>query len=284
MKINICKTIVVGLLSTLLMAQPASARRFRLFGIPSFGGGETIDLVYDLPDRDPFVKDGNNLDVGYLNGKTKSGYVLYYGSSYRLLDQSDISVLTRALGFNPTAKHRAAYLAEHGAEIAAAEAEVKAERAKKDAMLASGRMIERAPGESNADYSVRVAAFMKARHARQESAKSASLPDPATASASQNASGRSGSGVVFIVLLLLGIGFAKRRKLFELISASLAHSNSARGANGGSSVADDRSFSFDQRVARELDALRTRQNEPDSPVGAPAGPAPTVRGFGRKLA
>lgn len=88
-----------------IFASGAEARKVRLFAIPGFGGGETIDLVYDLPNTAAFLRDGKALDLGYLNGST-SGYVLYNGDRYTKLSHADIASLKATLGFDPTTKHR----------------------------------------------------------------------------------------------------------------------------------------------------------------------------------
>lgn len=72
----------VAVLFSAIFVSEAEARRSRFFVTPGFGGGETIDLVYDLPDKEPFLRDGEALDLGYLNSGDKSGYVLYRGERY----------------------------------------------------------------------------------------------------------------------------------------------------------------------------------------------------------
>ncbi|MCZ7488367.1 hypothetical protein [Rhizobium rhizogenes] len=89
-----------------IFVSEAEARKSRLFAIPGFGGGETIDLVYDLPDSEPFLRDGEAFDVGYLNSGDRSGYVLYRGERYSRLSDADIARLKATLGFDPTTKDR----------------------------------------------------------------------------------------------------------------------------------------------------------------------------------
>ncbi|MCZ7480391.1 hypothetical protein [Rhizobium rhizogenes] len=89
-----------------IFVSEAEARKSRFFAIPGFGGGETIDLVYDLPDSEPFLRDGEAFDVGYLNSGDRSGYVLYRGERYSRLSDADIARLKATLGFDPTTKDR----------------------------------------------------------------------------------------------------------------------------------------------------------------------------------
>lgn len=96
----------VAVLFSALFVSEAEARRSRFFVIPGFGGGETIDLVYDLPDNEPFLRDGEAFDVGYLNSGDRSGYVLYRGERYSKLSDADIARLKATLGFDPTTKDR----------------------------------------------------------------------------------------------------------------------------------------------------------------------------------
>lgn len=96
---------VVVLFSAIFVSE-AEARRSRFFAVPGFGGGETIDLVYDLPDNEPFLRDGEAFDIGYLNSGDRSGYVLYRGERYSKLSDADIARLKATLGFDPTTKDR----------------------------------------------------------------------------------------------------------------------------------------------------------------------------------
>ena len=96
----------VAVLFSALFVSEAEARRSRFFVIPGFGDGETIDLVYDLPDNEPFLRDGEAFDVGYLNSGDRSGYVLYRGERYSKLSDADIARLKATLGFDPTTKDR----------------------------------------------------------------------------------------------------------------------------------------------------------------------------------
>ncbi len=96
----------VGFLFSAIFVSEAEARKSRFFAIPGFGGGETIDLVYDLPDNTPFLRDGEAFDIGYLNSGDRSGYVLYRGERYSRLSDADIARLKATLGFDPTTKDR----------------------------------------------------------------------------------------------------------------------------------------------------------------------------------
>ncbi|TRB06145.1 hypothetical protein EXN61_13155 [Agrobacterium tumefaciens] len=96
----------VAVLFSAIFVNEAEARKSRFFAIPGFGGGETIDLVYDLLDNEPFLRDGEAFDVGYLNSGDRSGYVLYRGERYSRLSDADIARLKATLGFDPTTKDR----------------------------------------------------------------------------------------------------------------------------------------------------------------------------------
>jgi hypothetical protein len=97
---------LAGFLFFTMFASTADAKRFRFF--PGFsGGGETIDLVYDLPNQPPFVRDGKAFNVGYLNSRKGNAYVLYHGNGYIKLGEREIAALRAVLGFDPTARHRA---------------------------------------------------------------------------------------------------------------------------------------------------------------------------------
>ncbi|MBO0130933.1 hypothetical protein [Agrobacterium burrii] len=96
----------VAILFSAIFVSEAEARRSRFFAVSGFGGGETIDLVYDLPDNGPFLRDGEAFDIGYLNSGDRSGYVLYRGERYSRLSDADIARLKATLGFDPTTKDR----------------------------------------------------------------------------------------------------------------------------------------------------------------------------------
>lgn len=96
----------VGFLFSAIFVSEAEARKSRFFAVPGFGGDETIDLVYDLPDNEPFLRDGEAFDIGYLNSGDRSGYVLYRGERYSRLSDADIARLKATLGFDPTTKDR----------------------------------------------------------------------------------------------------------------------------------------------------------------------------------
>lgn len=96
----------VGVLFSAIFVSEAEARKSRFFAVPGFGGGETIDLVYDLPDNEPFLRDGEAFDIGYLNSGDRSAYVLYRGERYSRLSDADIARLKATLGFDPTTKDR----------------------------------------------------------------------------------------------------------------------------------------------------------------------------------
>jgi hypothetical protein len=104
---NYIALFVVTALFFSMFSTQAEARKVRLFAVPGFGSSETIDLVYDLPDSPPFLREGKTYDIGYLNSSKGNAYVLYQGDRYAKLSDAEIATLKAALGFDPTAKHRA---------------------------------------------------------------------------------------------------------------------------------------------------------------------------------
>jgi len=144
----------LGFTLVALLASPAQARRFRI-PIPFFFGGETIDLVYDLPNEKPFVRDGAFLDIGYLNSRKGNAYVLYHGERYTKLSDGDIALFTGILGFDPTAAHRAQHTS--GAE---SETVQQAEPAHPKIQMESDNLIARRPGETTEDFAARTKAFV----------------------------------------------------------------------------------------------------------------------------
>jgi hypothetical protein len=257
----------------ILIAAPAQARRFRIFGIPTFGGGETIDLVYDLPNEETYVKDGKYLDVGFLNGRYKNGYVVYSGSRYYEIDSSEIAILTNVLGFDPTAKHRAQYTLEHADEIE----KERLERAKKDQLIREGKLIERRPGELLSEFAERRSAFV----ARIRSESASATPPETNESPSPRPPG---GGFSWGLILFVGLFFFAR-KLFSGAFARPKAAFSRGGALSSSPHLD--TASFDQRVAQRLAQLEPgNQSEKEfsttdesSSFGALSRPS----GFGRKI-
>jgi len=193
--------LLAALLCVALSAQPAQARRIFFFPIPHFGGSETIDPVYDLPDRAPFIHEGYAWDVGYLNGRSGNSYVLYHGDRYVTLDDERIALLTDELGFDPTAKHRAQYAIDHADEIARSKAEQAAERAHHDELVSSGRLMEPLPGEPHDVFVARAKAAF-AQRARDEALK----PHPlaATRPATSSSTGFWLFGLFLLVLIFAG--------------------------------------------------------------------------------
>ncbi len=95
-----------AILFSAISVNEAKARGSGFFGGSWFGGGETIDLVYDLPETELFLRNGEAYDLGYLNSDNSSGYVLYRGERYSKLTEADIARLKAMLGFDPTTKDR----------------------------------------------------------------------------------------------------------------------------------------------------------------------------------
>jgi hypothetical protein len=116
---------IAGLFFLTLFAAPAEAKRFRLFAIPGFGGGETIELVYDLPNEAPFIRDGKPYDVGYLKSRKGNAYVLYHSDRYVKLEDREIALLTMMLGFDPTAQHRAQHAPRERSDAAKPQVEAQ---------------------------------------------------------------------------------------------------------------------------------------------------------------
>lgn len=273
---NTASRATLGLLFLLATVQTAEAKRFRLFSFGGGGGGESIEQVYDLPDREPFMTDGDYVDVGYLSGSYRQSYVLYHGDRFRSLDDADLAVLKQTLGFDPTAKHREQYAIDHADEIAAAAAEKK----HKEDRIAAGLMIERRPGESSEDYAVRKAEFI-ARHRSGSSRSPFAKDTPATAEVARPDMGASeppkfGFGISILVVLAI-VGTVA----YKMSSAAFGRKQAAaEDAPGGE---DFNSLSFDERVARRLSELQNG-GAPADLAGdrATGGIRPAAPAFGRK--
>ncbi|AQR74172.1 hypothetical protein BXU08_11380 [Sphingomonas sp. LM7] len=233
------------------LAQPAEARRrFRLGGFGSSSYSEKIDKVYDLPDSDTYLHDGQYYDLGafyQVRGGTEMrpatpSFVLYNGERYVKLDESQLALIKDDLGMDPTAAYRAR---------AAIEAPVRAK---------SPNEIERRDGESMAEFRAR-ARGMAAR---------GNMP-----SDSESGTPARGGLIALLVLPVLVIGgifiFWLRRFLRRRVARVIA----ATGDTGpGMEV---HAASFDQRIASRLRELEGGQ-------GQPAAAMPAPRTFGRKLA
>lgn len=148
---------ILGFTLFAVFASPAQARRFRI-PIPFFFGGETIDLVYDLPNEQPFVRDGKFLDIGYLNSRNGNAYVLYHGDRYTKLSDGDIALFTGILGFDPTAEHRA----QHASGTESETVKPQAKPTPPNAETHNDNMIVRQPGETREDFAARTKAFVEA--------------------------------------------------------------------------------------------------------------------------
>lgn len=103
---NYLPLFVAAVLFSSTSASEAQARKARGFAIPGFSGGETIDLVYDLPNSPAFLREGKAFDLGYLNSSKGDAYVFYHGDRYTKLSDAEIAKLKAMLGFDPTSKHR----------------------------------------------------------------------------------------------------------------------------------------------------------------------------------
>lgn len=275
---NRTKTVYSLLFVLLATTAPAEARRIVRIG--SFGGGgESITLVQDLPDRAPFVRESKFFDVGWLNSDTRSGYVIYHGDKFTALDDGSIAELTRELGFDPTAKHRA----DHAEEQAAIAKKAAEERAHKEKRIASGLMIERKPGESSESYKARTAAFIKQHGGGQR-------PVSASPSASEMSSSRGSADVAAVEAQGSGFGMAGLVSLMGLAALAWIGRKSlgSRKKQTAETVAPQPSDapvieldveSFDAKVARRLAQLSSGDTTSELNQTAPI---PQLRGFGRK--
>ena len=273
---RISASLLAALLCLVLSTQSAEARRFFFIPIPRFGSTETIDQVYDLPDRAPFIRNGENWDVGYLNGRAGNAYVLYHGDRYTKLDDERIALLTEMLGFDPTAKHRAQYAIDHADEIARS----KADRAHHDEMIASGRLMEPLPGESHEAFVARAKATF-AKRSRE------AAPSP-TSPADVRRTPSSSTGFWLFGLFLLVVIFAGAKIYRGVFSLARSVSGNAPDDDRPHGEADHQSF--DQQVAKRLAELQSggpAATTGDRGSGYPAAPAmaapAAVRGFGRKV-
>jgi hypothetical protein len=211
---------------------PAQARRIRIFPIPGFGGGESIDLVYDLPNEAPFLREGETFDVGYLNSRKGNAYVLYHGDRYIKLGDQEFAMLTGVLGFNPTAKHRAQR------ESSNTEAGPAKERA------AGRNVLQRRQGESTEDFAARVQAFVAANQASSRQSAGSRSTNGGTP-----ISGMLISIVVFVAILLF-LAWKGVRSVFRFVASLL----------GGSSDQDESMAAtyaaLNARVAERLSGMQ----------------------------
>lgn len=249
------------------IAQPAQARRRFFFG----GGGgyqEKIDRVYDLPDRAPYLKDGEFLDLGYFYRNNKrfgittsstrdhGDYVLYHGDAYVKLPAELETAIAADLGFDPIARHRAEMAGQAAAERAA-------ERP------SSAITLDRRPGETTTELRARL-------HAEQDR-RAAATPTGVDADSAGSHAGFGAFGTM-ATLLALGLLFNARRITRAVFSVSGALASAGRGDRPAGVDG------FEQRVAdrlRELEACDAAQ--PVIPAPAALSPAaPPARGFGRR--
>ena len=232
-------------LALMLAAGPAEARRFRFFG-GGGGGGEMITLVKDLPDREPFLRDGDAWDVGYLDSMVKpDGYVLYHGDAYIRLDGEALELLKAELGSDPTAAHRTAAAA-----------------ARKASTTTTENAVERQPGETREAFAARARRELADRNAGASSAKSST--------------GGGGAARMLLALLIGGIGIFA---VFKLAKAAFKPTERNEVTDDEPGTAD--TGSFDQRVSRRLAEMQG--GGPIGPAASVAGPA-GVRTFGRRSA
>jgi hypothetical protein len=257
----------------MVMASPAEARRgFAIIPIGGWGGGsgESITLVHDLPNEEPYVKEGKYFDVGYLNSDGRAGFVIYSGDRFTKIDDEQIAALATMLGFDPTAQ----YKADHAEEWAEAARKAEQERAHKADRIASGKLIEREEGESDEAFQQRKDAFL-AEHRSSSAAHSES----STADQSHDVAkpSKTGMGGMLAVIVLLAVGWFNRKSLFGRGKTVAAGPNEAFDDFAPDSALD--TGSFDERVARRLAQLNG-----GAVTDERATPAPQVRSFGRKSA
>lgn len=260
---------LAGILLFTIFASPAEARRFRMIPIPGFGGGgDTIDLVYDLPNEPPFVRDGQGIDVGYLHSSKGNAYVLYQGDRYTKLGDAEIAMLTGVLGFDPTAKHRADY----------ARTAPQKERP---------NVVERRAGESAEEFEARKKAFIEAhRSAMAERAASRPTQDAAARPTPPTTAGRtpgwiSALSIVVFVVILLSVAWKLRHRILP-----------AKGAVDKDESMEASYASVDAHIADRLSELQrdavpqasgSRSMGRLSPASSFAANTP-VRAFGRRNA
>ncbi|MCA6120756.1 hypothetical protein J6500_02390 [Bradyrhizobium sp. WSM 1704] len=260
---------IAGIILFTMFASPAEARRFRMIPIPGFGGGgERIDLVYDLPNEPPFIRDGQGIDVGYLHSPKGNAYVLYQGDRYTKLGDAEIAMLTGVLGFDPAARHRAEY---------ARPAPPQKERP---------NVVERRAGESAEDFEARKKAFIEAhRAAMAERAASRPAQEAVGGPTQSTTAGRtagwlSALSIVAVVAILLGAVWKLRHRILR------AKDSAGRDESMEASYA-----SVDARIADRLSQLQ-RESSPLASASRMEGlsPAPSfgantpVRAFGRRNA
>lgn len=272
--------LIVGFLFFTIAASPAEAKRFRFFAIPGFGGsGESIDLVYDLPDKPPFARDGESIDVGYLNSPRGNAYVVYHGDRYRKLSDEDLAILTAILGFDPTAAHRAKHAPQKPADSPKAETQPVI----KSGRIGSGHVMMRRADESTAEFAARKEAFIKAH--RSSSAQSAASPS----SRESTSGGASHWGLVISVIAFIAILLSLAWKGFSSVVRFVKSWSS--GTSGDDESMKAAYAALDARVAERLSKLQpepipqtvSRPVEQYHPAPSfAAGPA--VRSFGRRNA
>ena len=270
-KHNTIKYAIIVSAGLMVMSSPAEARRgFAIIPIGGWGGGsgESITLVHDLPDQEPYVKEGKYFDVGYLNSDSRSGFVIYSGDKFSPINDEQTAALTTILGFDPTAEYRK----EHAEEWAAEARKAEEERAHKADRIASGKLIEREAGESDEAYQRRKDAFL-AEHRAISAARSASSTSDQPAEAAK--ASKTGMGGLLAVIVLMAVGWFNRKSLFGRGKAATDRSSEAFDDYAPSAALD--TGSFDERVARRLAQLNG-----GAPSDERSPAAPPVRSFGRK--
>jgi hypothetical protein len=232
------------------LSPAAEARRFRLrLGHIGSFGEQAIEKVYDLPDRAPFTKDDNFVDLG----KRGQLYVLYYDNYYHVLTEDEIAMVARELGFDPVAKDRAAFIALQQATSDAKQAKLQA----------SGKGVDRKYGESVADFEVRKQAFLKKIQQERSSRSSSTIVAAAPAEEPAQSGGTSTATLIGLSVMMIGAlaAFKNRQKIAQAF------------ASDNETTHEIDVDSFDRRVREQLVEVERRQQTPS---------APPARGFGRK--
>ena len=168
--------------------------------------------------------------------------------------------------FVPSVRHHSETTEPAAEQHQVESAQDVAEREHKIQLIREGKLIERHPGESDADYEQRKESWIK-RYRDEADAKAAKAqPSPTK---------RSSSGLGWGLLALLGFAIFGRKILKAIFSLVQSASSSPSDYSVQDTQPDP--AGFDQRVAQRLAETRQGNN-----LGLAS--QPRAGGFGRKLA